>query len=952
MYRRAHIVFLCCLFLGIGILDLRAQEVTYTLYNETNGLNRSSINDIRRDSSGYFWLATEKGLVRFDGRNFIDVAPDIPHFRDAEITKLKLAENSLYIIYRDSGCIVMDLSDFHFRKISGESVSDIAIISREIQIILLRNGNMLKYQYGRITQKKKYYSEKEGLLQLHRGTLLASLPDNGLFVIDTTDLTPKRKLSVLPEGYFESFSVWKDQLYFITNGKLKLLDRDLESVDVQLPDASDADKTSYISRISDNLAFLIRNNKKLIAIRERDTNTIQLPELINFELKNIWVQDSSNLLIGSNQGLVHLRIGIDATSRLNDNIDNEMNFIRIRRKILEDEDRTLYLFGNPYTYTYKGKGLPEKLSDRKISMYDVVRVGEAYYVATEGMGLIRFKKGTNRIETVDFPPLHTKGQYVSVNYDRNRKVILVGGYDLLIEYNPEFQTARQIPLPAQTGLVRCILYDSIHSRIWLGTETGVICFNKQFTAMTGFDKKTGELSGRNIGSLILRKNREIWAGHENGVDLISLDSMKVTGSLPQSIFINPKVVSILEDDMGRMWMGTYSGIVGYDPATGNFNRLGKANRLLNIEFNYKSALKMSNGKLIFGGLNGYDIVDPGKINFNRQDETGIFTGMYRFIDTDTVFQHFTSDPGLLTFNTEDEYLRIYISSKNMLNAVNHTYEYNIDGGQWNSISGPSYINIFKLDPGIYTINVRAFDEFGSLISFPKLQIEAKVPFLKSRLFLLLLTLTAFIFLFLFVLVLMRSSLQEQKLKERISMDLHDEVGTILTRALYVARSDEQTAGNSRLINYLNESLFSLRAYINTMNYSTFSFRKLTDEIKEMVNALLNMTGVKHDVTEKTDGDYQIKGELFRDIRLCLYEIISNTLKHSRAGHISVYVTAHNHVLTIFTRDNGVLTDVAALGQKGNGMKNLRKRVSKHHGTIEFSTPKHGSGLGIKMRFPL
>jgi signal transduction histidine kinase len=288
----------------------------------------------------------------------------------------------------------------------------------------------------------------------------------------------------------------------------------------------------------------------------------------------------------------------------------------------------------------------------------------------------------------------------------------------------------------------------------------------------------------------------------------------------------------------------------------------------------------------------------------------------------------------------------------MLNAVNHTYEYNIDGGQWNSISGPSYINIFKLDPGIYTINVRAFDEFGTLISFPKLQIEAKVPFLKSRLFLLLLILTAFIFLFLFVLVLMRSSLQEQKLKERISMDLHDEVGTILTRALYVARSDEQTAGNSRLINYLNESLFSLRAYINTMNYSTFTFRKLTDEIKEMVNALLNMTGVKYEVTEKSDGDYQIKGELFRDIRLCLYEIISNTLKHSRARNISVYVTAHNHVLTIFTRDNGVLMDVAALGQKGNGMKNLRKRVSKHHGTIEFSTPKQGSGLGIKMRFPL
>lgn len=952
MFRRAHTAFFCCLFFGIGILDVQSQEVRYTLYNETNGLHRSAINDIGRDSSGYFWLATEKGLVRFDGRNFIDVAPDLPHFRYAEIVKLKLAGNSLYIIYRDSGCVVMNLADFHFRKISGQSVSDIAVLSPETHIILLRNGMMLKYQSGRITQKKKYYAEKDGLLQLHRGSLVASLPANGLFVIDTTDLTPKRKLSVFPEGYFESFSAWKERLYFITNGKLKLLDRDLESIDVRMPDVSEVDKASYISRISTNLAFLIYNNKKIIAFRGQDTSTIPLPALINFELKNIWVQDSSNLLVGTNQGLVHLRIGTDATSTLNDNIDNQTNTLRIRRKIMEDEDRTLYLFGNPYTYTYKGDGLPEKLTDRKSSMYDAVRVGEEFYVATEGMGLIRFKKGNSRIESIDFPPLHKKGQYISINYDRSRKMILVGGKDLLIEYNPEFQTARHIPLPVQTGLVRCILHDSIRNRIWLGTEGGVFCFNKDLSVMTSFDKKPGELTGRNTGSLLLRKDGKLWIGHENGVDLISLDVMKVTGSLPQSIFINPKVVSLLEDDMGRMWMGTYSGIVGYDPATGSFNRLGKANRLLNIEFNYKSALKMSNGKLIFGGLNGYDIVDPGKINFSRKDETGIFTGMYRFIDEDTVFRHFTGDPGPISFNTEDEFLRIYISSKNMLKAVNHTYEYNIDGGQWNSISGPSYINIFKLDPGIYSINVRAFDEFGSLISFPKLQIEAKVPFLKSRLFLLLLTLTAFIFLFLFVFVLMRSSLHEQKLKERISMDLHDEVGTILTRALYVARSDETTAGNSRLINYLNESLFSLRAYINTMNYTTFSFRKLTDEIKEMVNALLNITGVTHEVTEKCDGDYQIKGELFRDIRLCLYEIISNTLKHSRAGNISIYVTAHNHVLTIFTRDDGVLKDVAALGQKGNGMKNLRKRVTKHHGTIEFNTPKQGSGLGIKMRFPL
>jgi signal transduction histidine kinase len=203
-----------------------------------------------------------------------------------------------------------------------------------------------------------------------------------------------------------------------------------------------------------------------------------------------------------------------------------------------------------------------------------------------------------------------------------------------------------------------------------------------------------------------------------------------------------------------------------------------------------------------------------------------------------------------------------------------------------------------------------------------------------------------------VFVLLRSKLQEKKLKERISMDLHDEVGTILTRALYVARMDEPDRSNNRLINYLNESLFSLRAYINTMNYANFTFRQLTDEMKEMSNSFLNNSGYATQITAKSDNLYEIKGELYRDIKLCLYEIMTNTLKYANGSSFHLYVTARHDVLTILTRDNGILKSTEQLGTKGNGMRNLRKRAAKHHGQIEFSVPRNSTGLMIKMKFPL
>jgi signal transduction histidine kinase len=175
---------------------------------------------------------------------------------------------------------------------------------------------------------------------------------------------------------------------------------------------------------------------------------------------------------------------------------------------------------------------------------------------------------------------------------------------------------------------------------------------------------------------------------------------------------------------------------------------------------------------------------------------------------------------------------------------------------------------------------------------------------------------------------------------------------MLTRALYVARTDERTASHTHLIQSLNESLFSLRAHINTMNHASFSFAALADDVKEMTQSLLGMTNCRGLVEEKTDEPYRINGALCRDIRLCLYEIINNTLKHSGANTLKIYMTAHKHVLTVFTRDNGRLRSVKDIGTQGNGMRNLGKRVTRHNGQIEFGIPRAGHGLTVRMRFDI
>ena len=40
-------------------------------YSDENGLPQNSVKSVVRDSRGNIWLATERGLVRFDGHRFV-----------------------------------------------------------------------------------------------------------------------------------------------------------------------------------------------------------------------------------------------------------------------------------------------------------------------------------------------------------------------------------------------------------------------------------------------------------------------------------------------------------------------------------------------------------------------------------------------------------------------------------------------------------------------------------------------------------------------------------------------------------------------------------------------------------------------------------------------------------------------------------------------------------------
>jgi ligand-binding sensor domain-containing protein len=67
-FRLIYIILLCCI--GPGIIGQEFDEKNFTLYTTKDGLSHNYINVITQDSYGYIWIATYKGLNRFDGTSF------------------------------------------------------------------------------------------------------------------------------------------------------------------------------------------------------------------------------------------------------------------------------------------------------------------------------------------------------------------------------------------------------------------------------------------------------------------------------------------------------------------------------------------------------------------------------------------------------------------------------------------------------------------------------------------------------------------------------------------------------------------------------------------------------------------------------------------------------------------------------------------------------------------
>jgi len=177
---------------------------------------------------------------------------------------------------------------------------------------------------------------------------------------------------------------------------------------------------------------------------------------------------------------------------------------------------------------------------------------------------------------------------------------------------------------------------------------------------------------------------------------------------------------------------------------------------------------------------------------------------------------------------------------------------------------------------------------------------------------------------------------------RIARDMHDNIGAQLLGALH-----HQDGERKDII--IRETLSDLREIINGASRPELSFDEALAGLRLESAERLETAHITLDWNIIADQAPPLTAQAAHGLRSIVREAISNIIKHSQATQAQVEIQYQDEAVSIIIGDNGIGCDPTST-HTGNGLANIRTRITALHGTFEFANDE--GGLKLIVTFPL
>ncbi|GAA3015325.1 sensor histidine kinase [Tetragenococcus solitarius] len=197
-------------------------------------------------------------------------------------------------------------------------------------------------------------------------------------------------------------------------------------------------------------------------------------------------------------------------------------------------------------------------------------------------------------------------------------------------------------------------------------------------------------------------------------------------------------------------------------------------------------------------------------------------------------------------------------------------------------------------------------------------------------------------------------------RHRLARELHDSVSQELFAAMMMMSAVTEQAEKADMSNSQQKQLQMISSIINTsqseMRALLLHLRPVTLEeksLKKGIEQLLRELQSKITLSmtwdiEDVEIPRHIEDQLFRVVQ----ELLSNTLRHSKASELEVYLHLIEQNVLLRVVDDGVGFNPDQKEKAGSyGLRNVRERIASIGGTVKVISFK-GQGTSIEIKIPL
>jgi signal transduction histidine kinase len=196
----------------------------------------------------------------------------------------------------------------------------------------------------------------------------------------------------------------------------------------------------------------------------------------------------------------------------------------------------------------------------------------------------------------------------------------------------------------------------------------------------------------------------------------------------------------------------------------------------------------------------------------------------------------------------------------------------------------------------------------------------------------------------------------EALRQRISQDLHDEIGSSLGSITFISDDALALTKDEALRRELGEiretaqqALDSMRDIVRLAQSGTYGHGDLTAHLREIAERMLR--SVPHVWHAEAGADFdRLSMAAHRDLVLMFKETLHNLARHARATQTQITLARRDDTLSLTVRDNGCGFDPATHHGGGMGLTNLERRAAKHGGHVRV-TSAPGEGTTVCITFP-